>query len=65
LGVYAKICDDQQAKEQNGLCALSLDALFGWGRPPPVKSAVRRANVEGIGIKSIAGPLCHLFVIRA
>lgn len=43
---------------------LLLGALFGWGRPPAVKGAVRRANVEGFGVKSIASPLGHLFVIR-
>jgi hypothetical protein len=29
-----------------------------------MKGAVRLANVEGLGIKSLASPLDHLFVIR-
>jgi len=43
---------------------MSSGALFGWGCPPAVKATVRRANVEGFGIKPMASPLGHILVIR-
>jgi hypothetical protein len=64
LGVNIAIRDEQQAKERNGLCTVASGALFGWRCPPAVKGAVRRADVEGSRIKSIASPLGHLFMIR-
>ncbi|MDD1637412.1 MAG: hypothetical protein LUQ56_04660 [Methylococcaceae bacterium] len=35
-----------------------------WWRPTAVIGAVRRADVERLGIKSLATPLDHVFVIR-
>jgi hypothetical protein len=64
FGVYVKMTMGSKPKKQNGLCALSSGALFGWGRPPAVKRAVRCANVEGFWIKSSAGPFGHLCMSR-
>jgi hypothetical protein len=50
--------------ERTGRCFVLLGVSFRWWCPTAVKGTVRRPDVERLGIKSLATPLDHVFVIR-